>query len=477
MAISYHNETVISGKYYTLNHYRFKRLREVFLLTTDQGSWVTLNKDEFDKLQRGELDDSLFKLLEEKGVILTKNNIKKIMYDYWHRYNFLFSGTALHIIVPTLRCNQRCIYCHASSKDQKLEGYDMDEEIMKKTVDFIFQTPAKVITIEFQGGDSMLNKSIVKGVIEYSLEKNKEFKKDVRFALVTNLTLMDKAMLGYLKEKKVNICTSLDGPEKIHDYNRPYDNGKGTYNDVMSWIDTIKEECPSQFGALMVLTKKSLPFYKEIIDEYVNIGVREIQIKQINKLGYANKTWRELGYTEEEFLDFWKNSMEYIIQLSKKGVDVRERFANIIIQKILTIYDPNFLDLRSPCGLVTGQLSYNYNGDIYCCDEGRGFEMFKMGNVKTDTYKEVLSSKKTREMIAVSMNDNFLCDACVYKPYCGICPVMNYAEDKTLLPKLNRSRCKITKFMFDYIFDKLLFDEECREIFFDWATNWNRKSV
>ena len=46
-------------------------------------------------------------------------------------------GAVLHIIVPTLRCNQKCIYCHSSARFGKEKEYDMDKETAKKTLEFI----------------------------------------------------------------------------------------------------------------------------------------------------------------------------------------------------------------------------------------------------------------------------------------------------------------------------------------------------
>ncbi len=46
---------------------------------------------------------------------------------------------------------------------------------------------------------------------------------------------------------------------------------------------------------------------------------------------------------------------DYMIDLNKRGVEILERFAAIFLTKILGGEDPNFLDIRSPCGAGTGQ--------------------------------------------------------------------------------------------------------------------------
>ena len=150
MAQTYFNETFVFNDKYTPAPLRFKKLRDLFLITTDHGGWVVLNKSEFGALYKNKLDDNLFKKLEEKCIIYTHSN-KLLLEDYYnHRYSFLSNGTSLHIIVPTLRCNLKCIYCHSSAALSDNKKYDMAKTTAKKTVEFIFQTPAKSISIEFQ---------------------------------------------------------------------------------------------------------------------------------------------------------------------------------------------------------------------------------------------------------------------------------------------------------------------------------------
>lgn len=456
---------------YILNHTRIKEFdKEHILLTTDYGSWIVLNSEEFKKLNGGEVKGGLFEKLKEKGIILTEDNIQKVIEAVKDKNFFLFQGPSLHIVVPTLRCNQKCLYCHSKSQPLDAKGYDMDKETAKKVVDFIFQTTSKAITIEFQGGEPLLNFDIVKYIIEYAKKLNKEYKKNLKFDLVTNFTLMDKEKLDYLINERIGICTSLDGPKIVHDKNRPYIGGGGSYDDIVRWADLIKEENSFDLNALMVTTKYSLKYPKEIIDEYLKHEFRMIQLKQLSRLGYAKGTWEKIGYDADEFLDFWKKALDYIIEVNKKGVVFYEFITRHILKKILTNSNSTLLDLMSPCGAAIGQLAYAQDGKIYTCDEARMYDLFCLGDVKENTMKEVLTSEQTCDIVASSTNDNLLCDACVWKPYCGVCPVCNYSEQGNLIPKLALSnRCKIYKGIFEYIFSKLIFNKEASKVFHSWV--------
>ena len=478
MAIYYSNKSRGARTSFSPNNTRTRKIRDKYLLTTDQGSWIALEKKEYDDFINGRLDSNLFENLEKRGIIITQNNLKLITEDYRKRLNYLFRGNSLHILTTTKRCNLKCVYCHSAvaSKIANEKEYDMDKKTAKKTLEFIFQTPEKVITIEFQGGETLLREDLFKYVVKEAKKINKKHNKNIRFALVSNLTLMTDELLNWIKKEKVDICTSLDGPKELHDKNRWFEGGKASYEEVTSQLKRLKEKGINHIGMLMVTTKYSIPLWKEIVDEYVKWGQQSLQLKYINKLGFADLAWKQIGYTMDEFLDFWEKSVDYMIELNKKGIKIQERFVVLILKKILTKFDPNFLDFRGPtCGAVAGQLAYDHKGDIFSCDEGRmNKEMFGLGTVKDSNYEKVLSSEKAQGIISASIIDNnIMCDKCAYKPWCGLCPVISYAEQGNILPKIsNFSLHKLHEFQFDYVFEKLLFDKEARKVLFSWASNW-----
>jgi len=94
--------------------------------------------------------------------------------------------------------------------------------------------------------------------------------------------------------------------------------------------------------------------------------------------------------------------------------------------------------------------------------------MFRLGNVSM-TFNEVFETENTQNMIKSSVNDCLLCDACAWKPFCGICVVCNYADTGNMIPNLAQNdRCKIFMAMFDYLMEKIL-DDKYNEIFMKWV--------
>jgi len=452
---------------YKLNFYRSKKFGNKYLITTDHGSWLFLTKKEYNDLEKEKVNKNLFEKLESEGMIITNKNQETIIKRNRLKYDFLNTGVSLHIIIPTLRCNIKCVYCHASSRHIKEKNHDMDKETAKKTIDFIFQTPAKKITIEFQGGEPLLNFEIIKYIVKYAKEKNKKYKKDIDFALVTNLMLMDEEKLGFLIKNNIGICTSLDGQKKVHNKNR------AGYDKVVYWIKRINKEYKKRsikrfVGALVTTSRYSLKYYKEIIEEYRRLGFHSISMRDINYLGFAKGAFKKIGYNAEEYIDYWKKSIDYIL---KNNYKIQERMLIILLKKIFWDVDAGFLDIRNPCGAGIGQLTYLYNGDIYTCDEGRAIkeDIFRLGNVKKNNYREIVTGKNVCAVCNASLLENYICDDCIYKPYCGTCPVLNYSVSGNIVGRIPETwKCKVLKAQFDFIFDKILNDKKARKKFINW---------
>ncbi len=431
------------GTDYDLNFYRYKlydKNTNTYLLTLDDGGFLFINKESLNQLKKGKIEDNdLYLKLLEKGFIVNDSNFDSIVEKTKQRYAFLQNGTSLHIVIPTSRCNLGCTYCFASPDkiDANKDETDLDEKTAKKIVEFIMNSPSNAATIEFQGGEAIARFDLVKLMSDYAIELNKKFKKDLRLTIVSNLTMMNDEIVNYLIDNDVSICTSFDGPKIVHDANRIIHirEGKeiGTYDKVVYWINKInamyKEKNKKQkVNALMTITKNSLPYYKEIIDEYVKLGINMVDIRSLTYVGKAlDEKSKSLLYTSDEFKEFYDKSLKYIEELKTKDVFVTERTKQMYNKKVLEQKPTYHTDYESPCGAATGQIVYHSNGDIYTCHEALGRDEFNLGNVFDDNWDTIFDKRETAKAILNSMlESNVKCDRCVFKPYCGTCMVENF---------------------------------------------------
>lgn len=461
----------LSNVKYVLNQYAFKQLsKDRVLVTTKHGSWLILTDKEFALLKKNQItqDPFLMKELHDSGVIITSENFKDVCEVQRKKCQSLSTGIQLHIISPTIRCTNSCLYCHVPSRPKSCKEFDMDEDTAKETVDFIMQCPSDNIHIEFQGGEPTLNFSIVQFIHEYAEEKSKVFNKKIRYNMVSNFQAMDEDIAGYIIKNKFGINTSLDGPKELHDKNR----GTGSYEKVILWTEYFLKRNLHSISALPTITKSSLEMYEEIVDEYIKLGFRKIFLRYINQTGSAKKNWKKIGYSPEEYILFWKKALDHILNLNKSGVVFEESYTKLILNNLINNNIQGFTCFGSPCGSALIQCAYNYNGDVYACDESRSLEIFRLGNVKENTLKEVFTSPDALNIITISSGLYNKCDSCVWHPYCGTCVVNTYATQGTLHSKIPVDfDCKVRSQAIEYVLNKITLDNPDKKILLNWYSN------
>lgn len=460
------------------NFFNYREMRQKVLLTNDLGRYVFLSKEEFYRFLRDQLDpqEEITQRLMDEFFLYDGSEYEFVERAgeafRMYRRN-LFQGAALHIFVLTKQCNQQCVYCQASTE---LERHtQMSGETAAKAVDIALQTTAQYVTFEFQGGEPLMNFDTLQFIVEYAEEQNQSCGKNLEFSVVTNLMLLDEEKLEFLTKHGVSICTSLDGDEILHNKNRPYFQ-QNTFEILKKKIQMIQDKGAS-VSAIQTTTRDSLPRYREMVDQYLAFGLNQITIRPLTQLGYAAKNWAKIGYTVDEFLNFYRRSLDYIIERNQQGTFILEGHARMFLSKIFCRDAGNYMELRSPCGGAIGQLAYYYNGKVYSCDEARmlaemGDDSFCLGNVEQDTYESIVSNPVCKTIAKSSCLEGLAdCDGCVYQPYCGTCPVISYARYQTVYPSmLQEYRCRIYKGIQDILFEKLeQQDEEVVEIFRRWC--------
>ena len=403
-----------------------------------------------------------------------------------NKLRYLQAGPNLHILVVTLRCNQTCVYCHASRAEMDRPGKDMTVETARRAVDLALASTSPGITLEFQGGEPLANFSVVRGVIEYALAQNARAGKRLDFTLVSNLSLMDDEKLDFLVEHRVQICTSIDGPAALHDKQRKLV-GDSAHGRAVSWIKRINARYEAmgldanlyRVEALLTTTRESLSRPREIVDAYVDLGCRAIYLRPVDPFGFAARTGVKVNYETQPFVDFYRAALDRVLEHNAQGTQLIERFASIFLTKILSDDDPNFLDIRSPCGAGIGQVAYNHDGSIFTCDEGRmmgetGDPTFKLGHVESATYHQIIAHPTVRALTVASNLDAVPgCSSCVYRPFCGVCPVYNHAAQGTIHGRMTESRwCATHMGILDLLFEKLSTgDEETVKTLTRWTTS------
>ncbi|MBI2101073.1 hypothetical protein HYT53_00510 [Candidatus Woesearchaeota archaeon] len=405
MALTYFN----LEKEHVINHYRFKPLKDGFLLTNDFGFWVYLSKEEFDLIMHGKIEQNqaLFSLLKEKGFVLTQDNADDLVNGFRQRSRHLFRGTYNHVI--------------------SLDGENFDEVNVKKIADFIVQSPSRELIVKFKG---KLPESFE--AIGRFAEEFKKTGKSVQFSIELGLESISYELVEFLISNKFDVWIAL--------------------NDVKipeNTFELIKQlQRRHRVNFYLDVSDSVLGKEQDIVDFFAENNFRSFfarKAKDVNK---------------DDFMDFWKKTIDYAYDLNRKNQRIvfNERLASILLNNITSPTDVFYPELSNFCtGAVVSELGYTLDGDIFANEESIGIELFKIGDA-SQSYDEVVSGEEALSLISSSINSSPFMEMSVFKPYMGNCPVCNYMENGNIIPKYSSERNYILSRMLDYLFEKVLLE-------------------
>jgi His-Xaa-Ser system radical SAM maturase HxsB len=468
--------------------FRWGRVADRVILTHDSGAWHTLSEGDMELLLAGTFPPNHpdRPALAAKGFLRDGLDLDTVASAISRRKRFVGVGPHLHIVLTTLRCNQSCRYCHASRADMDQVQTDMTLQTAKRVVDLALQTTSPYVNFEFQGGEPTVNFDAIRFIVEYSREKNRYENKQIDWSLVTNFTAMDEEKARWLLDNDVLVCTSLDGPEELHNWNRTWQKGSNAWATVVQWIRWFNQRYiemgrdPNLWhvDALMTTTRRTLNEGPAIIDLYAELGIRNLHLRPLNPYGFALSTWKTIGYTIDEYLAFYRDTLDRIIDRNLQGQEMIEGTAATFLAKMLTPDDPNFVDIRSPCGAGSGQVAYNWDGRIFTCDEARmaaaaGNDSFQIGDVANSRYLDVQHHPTVKAMALASLQDSLpSCHTCWNLPFCGVCPMHDVQTLGDLWGQRPRSsKCKEHYTISSHLLSRLLGDPsgEVERVFRRWT--------
>ncbi len=467
---------------YKLLPFKFDKLNdEKYIVTNMAGEYILIDHTSLELLINHELtpESKLYSDLRAKHFLCLENEkspLDLLALKLRTRLSRLANFTNLHIFVATLRCDHSCPYCQVSRQSEDRAAFDMTEETADKALDFVFRSPCPGIKIEFQGGEPLLNFEIVKYVVLQAEQRNKALGRDLQFVIATTLSLLTDDILAFCKAHKIILSSSLDGPEDLHNQNRPRP-GKNSHQKFIEGLDRARSVLGyDEVSALMTTTDKSLTRVKDIIDEYLRLGFNSIFLRSLSPYGFAIKTKKFMSYDAERWLEFYKEGLDYIIQLNKAGVKFVELYASLILTKMLTSNDPGFVDLMNPSGAGIAAIVFNYDGAVYASDESRmlaemGDKSFQLGDLKINTYEEIMLSDKLLDLLEDSFTLSVpMCSDCAFEPYCGADPVYHHAIHKDVVGRKPESAfCQRNMGIFKHLIELMENDDEVKKMFLGWA--------
>ncbi|MFZ5987995.1 MAG: thioether cross-link-forming SCIFF peptide maturase [Bacillota bacterium] len=362
-----------------------------------------------------DIEDALKEIenLKAQGLLYSDDPYKEYV-PLWDKKPVV-KALCLHICHD---CNLRCKYCFASTGSFGKDRSMMSAEVGKKAIDFLIKESAnrKNLEIDFFGGEPMMNFEVVKEIIQYARDKEKDNNKNFRFTLTTNGLLLNEENMKYINENIQNIVLSIDGREEVNDKMRFRVDGTGCYKDIMPKLKSMADSRnQDNYYVRGTFTRENTDFSNDVL-HLADEGFKQISVEPVVAAKDTGFDLREEDLLE--LFDEYENLAYEYVKRRKEG-----NWFNFFHFMIDLTQGPCIVKRLSGCGSGHEYLAITPDGDIYPCHQFVGNDRFKMGNVNDGLLDRSIQDYFKNSNVYTKKE----CESCWAKFYCsGGCAANSY---------------------------------------------------
>lgn len=195
----------------------------------------------------------------------------------------LVGPIGLVILQSTGFCNIDCSYCYLPERANRT--HTMDLATVERAAQLIFSSALlkNEIDLVWHAGEPLTLPPAYYNEAIQIIERIRPSELTVHYGIQTNGTLIDNDWIDLFERHQIIVGVSIDGPRDLHDANRKYRSGQGSYDRSMAGIGRLqKRNYP--FHIISVLTEGSLTRAKELVQFYwqlrptaIGLNVEEIE--------------------------------------------------------------------------------------------------------------------------------------------------------------------------------------------------------
>ncbi len=301
----------------------------------------------------------------------------------------------------TKDCNLTCSYCYSGAKANEAMSFDT----AKKIVDYAFKIIPEGEKLEFNffGGEPLLYFDLIKQIVSYIRNKEKDSNTKTLLNITTNGTVFSKEIIEYLLAEKFHIAFSIDGPKHIHDKNRKFTEGKGSFDSAFENLMGAKDSL-NDFQVNAVYGPDTLSGLPETFKFFIDNDISSIHLNP----NVCTK-WDDDIF--EVFKDVYSEIADIYIDSYRKGNEIA---LNLIDNKVILFLKKGYEE-TDKCGKGELERAFTASGDVYHCERLSGNEnnkKFCLGNI--DKPDNIMSPCH----IVKSEGPNLKCLECKFNKYC-----------------------------------------------------------
>ncbi|MCX6736831.1 MAG: radical SAM protein [Candidatus Parcubacteria bacterium] len=284
-------------------------------------------------------------------------------------------------------CNLKCSYCFYRGTDQTIDAV-MSLNLLDKLIKDVLDFPEKTALFIWHGGEPLLaGLDFFEEIIKLQNKYNRS-NMVIKNSIQTNATLINDDWAQFFKSHKFRVGVSLDGCEETHNKFRKYSNGKGSFNNTIRGIKTLRShEVP--LGFIQTISKKNLVSIQKDFHFFVDdLNINNWGINPIFDIYEKNNILSAEYLEPQELTYFLKTLIGLWIARNDKNLSIREidNFVAGVLGKRAKLCIFN--------GTCSSYLCVDFNGNVYPCDRFSCSEEFRLGDIGKESIKEIFRRNK-----------------------------------------------------------------------------------
>lgn len=311
--------------------------------------------------------------LRDAGKLFTPDTFEPMAGELKKKTSSVVKALCIHIAHT---CNLNCSYCFASQGKYHGDRALMSLDVGKRALDFLIENSGTRTNLEvdFFGGEPLMNFDVVKQMVAYARQREKECGKNFRFTLTTNGMLIDDDVIDFANREMSNVVLSLDGRKEVHDRYRVDYAGNGSWEQIVPKFQKLVDARGHKNYYMRGTFTHANPDFLEDIKEMLSLGFTELSMEPV-----VCAPDDPSALTEEDLpivMEQYEKLAELMMARRKEG-------------KPFTFYH-YMIDLKggpciykriSGCGSGTEYMAVTPWGDLYPCHQFVGDDKFRLGNI------------------------------------------------------------------------------------------------
>ncbi|HEY6837904.1 MAG TPA: geopeptide radical SAM maturase [Geobacteraceae bacterium] len=365
------------------------RVSAALLAAAREGS---LTKSECEELRRLEIvvDDPVAEVEAMAGLVARANARR-------NRFRAL--------AVLTLDCNLACPYCFEDPFRSKVTMTPDTARLLVETVIRDYMEHGRDVEIDFYGGECLLSVGLIRAIArplhDAALVRGTKFS----FFLITNGTLLTRPLVEELLPLGLGGAqVTLDGPREIHDFQRPFVSGKGSFDVIVANIKAVCDLISVRVGGNC--TPANYRQFPRLLDVLLEEGISPERIGLVQFGPVVPKAGKTVG----------PDSVSGCVSSSEPWL--REAGPYLREETLKRGFRADKPTMAACMVEFANDLVVNYDGTLYKCPAFMGWPELAIGTL-ADGVRDYSASHN----LDVWKNDE--CLDCAYLPICfGGCRYM-----------------------------------------------------